>query len=144
MTSHIPCWFLLTSVTMIIKVFQKQKRKKHMKRLSLVTQFKIEFLLPFASCRNDVGKMPIQVDNKLRIFSQFLLFNLLIMVFCPLSNGVIEPSSKLFRIADGKFGQTGGGKNGEEESKVLTVYLLLFTVDFIVFAYMSNHYKFFL
>ena len=29
-----------------------------MKKLSLTTQFKIEFLLPFASCRKVIGKMP--------------------------------------------------------------------------------------
>ena len=92
-----------------------------MKRLSLVTQFKIELLLLFASCRKVVGKMPIQVDNKLRICSQFLLFNMLIMVNCPLFNGVIESSSKMFKIADGKFGQTGGGKNRDGASEVLTV-----------------------
>ena len=40
------------------RVFQKQKEKKHMKRLSFITQFKIEFLLPFIGCRNVLGKMP--------------------------------------------------------------------------------------
>ena len=29
-----------------------------MKRLSFITQFKIEFLLQFTSCRNVPGKMP--------------------------------------------------------------------------------------
>ena len=29
-----------------------------MKRLSLITQFKIEFLLPFTGCRKGIGKMP--------------------------------------------------------------------------------------
>ena len=29
-----------------------------MKRLSFITQFKIEFLLPFTGCRNVFGKMP--------------------------------------------------------------------------------------
>ena len=29
-----------------------------MKRLSFITQFKIEFLLQFISCRNVLGKMP--------------------------------------------------------------------------------------
>ena len=32
------------------------KRKKE--RLSFITQFKIEFLLPFTSCRKVFGKMP--------------------------------------------------------------------------------------
>ena len=40
------------------RVFQKQKREKNMKRLSFITQFKIEFLLPFAGCRKMLGKMP--------------------------------------------------------------------------------------
>ena len=41
------------------RVFQKQKiKKKHMKRLSFITLFKIEFLLPFTSCREVLGKMP--------------------------------------------------------------------------------------
>ena len=40
------------------RVFQKQKRKKrHMKRLSFITQFKIEFLLPFNGCRKVLRKM---------------------------------------------------------------------------------------
>ena len=30
-----------------------------MKILSFITQFKIEFLLPFTSCRNVLGKMPV-------------------------------------------------------------------------------------
>ena len=29
-----------------------------MKRLSFITQFKIEFLLPFTGCRKVLGKMP--------------------------------------------------------------------------------------
>ena len=41
------------------RVFQKQKRKKkQIKRLSFITQFKIEFLLPFTGCRKVLGKMP--------------------------------------------------------------------------------------
>ena len=34
-----------------------KKKKKHMKRLSLITQFKIEFLLPFTGCRKKLGKI---------------------------------------------------------------------------------------
>ena len=30
-----------------------------MKRLSFITQFKIEFLLPFTGCRKVLGKMPV-------------------------------------------------------------------------------------
>ena len=45
------------------RVLQKQKRKKHMKRLSFITQFKIEFLLPFTSCRKACGKIPADEQN---------------------------------------------------------------------------------
>ena len=42
------------------RVFQKQKRKKKpLRKLSLMTQFKIEFLLPFSGCRKVLGKMPV-------------------------------------------------------------------------------------
>ena len=49
------------------RVFQKEKRKKtnknkqkkNMKRLSFITQFKIDFLLPFSGCRKVLGKMPV-------------------------------------------------------------------------------------
>ena len=33
-------------------------KKKNMKRLSFITQFKIEFSRPFTSCRKVLGKMP--------------------------------------------------------------------------------------
>ena len=40
-------------------MFQKQKKKKkHMKRISFITQFKIEFLLLFICCRKMFGKIP--------------------------------------------------------------------------------------
>ena len=42
------------------RVFQKQKRKKHMKKLGFITQFKIEFLLPFTGCRKMLGKVPVR------------------------------------------------------------------------------------
>ena len=64
------------------RVFQKQKRKKrHMKRLSFITQFKIEFLLPFNGCRKVLRKMrdyvkSVQIrkntnQKKLRIWTLF-------------------------------------------------------------------------
>ena len=34
-----------------------------MKRLSFITQFKIEFLLPFTNCREVLGKMPGFMEN---------------------------------------------------------------------------------
>ena len=53
------------------RVFQKQRKKKHMKRLSFITQFKIEFLLPFTSCRKVFGKMlgPAQLSVRKRLYS---------------------------------------------------------------------------
>ena len=47
------------------KLFQKQKRKKHMKRLSFITQFKIELLRLFTGCRNVLRKMPAVIAIKL-------------------------------------------------------------------------------
>ena len=44
----------------ISRVFQKQKRKKNMKRLNFITLFKIEFLLPFTGCKKVLGKMPVK------------------------------------------------------------------------------------
>ena len=41
------------------RVFQKQKKYIYMKRLSLITQFKTEVLLPFTGCRKVLGKMPV-------------------------------------------------------------------------------------
>ena len=49
----------MNRVEYLSRVFPKQKRKKHMKILSFITQFKIEFLLPFTSCRKVLGKMPV-------------------------------------------------------------------------------------
>ena len=38
--------------------FKNKKEKKHMKRLSFITQFKNQFLLLFTGCRKVLGKMP--------------------------------------------------------------------------------------
>ena len=40
------------------RFLQKNKTKPNMKRLSSITQFKIEFLLLFNNCRKVLGKMP--------------------------------------------------------------------------------------
>ena len=40
------------------RVKKNKKKKKHMKRLSCITQVKIEFLLLFTGCRKVLGKMP--------------------------------------------------------------------------------------
>ena len=45
------------------RVFQKQKRKKHMIRLSFIRQFKIEFILMFTRCREVLGKMHESITN---------------------------------------------------------------------------------
>ena len=45
------------------RLFKKKKSKKNMKRLSFITQFKIEFLLPFTDCRKVLGKMPDHTDT---------------------------------------------------------------------------------
>ena len=74
------------------KLFQKQKAHEENGFHNSIE----EFLLPFASCKKLVGKMLALVDNKVRFFNHFLLLILLIMVYPPISNGVIEPSPKLF------------------------------------------------
>ena len=40
------------------RLFPKQKREKQMKRLSFITQLKIEVLLPFTGCRKVLEKVP--------------------------------------------------------------------------------------
>ena len=40
------------------RMFQDKKEKKNMMKLSFMTEFKIEFLLPFTSCRKILEKMP--------------------------------------------------------------------------------------
>ena len=47
----------MNKIENLSRVFQKKRRKKHMKGLSFITQFKIEFLLPFTCCRKVLGKM---------------------------------------------------------------------------------------
>ena len=39
-------------------VSKTKKKKKHMKRISFITQFKIELLLLFICCRKMFGKIP--------------------------------------------------------------------------------------
>ena len=41
------------------KSFKGFSKKIHMKRYSFITQFKIEFLLPFTGCKKVLGKMPV-------------------------------------------------------------------------------------
>ena len=49
----------MNRIESLSRVFQKKKKKKiHMKRLSFITQSKIEFLLLFSGCKKVLGKMP--------------------------------------------------------------------------------------
>ena len=41
--------------------FKNKKEKKHMKKLSFITQFKIELLLPFTGCRKMLGKVSVSI-----------------------------------------------------------------------------------
>ena len=47
------------------KIFQKQTKKKHIKSLSFITRFKIEFLVPFTGLRKVLGKMPASYQEGL-------------------------------------------------------------------------------
>ena len=47
-------------------MFQKQKRKKKKKKFSFITQYKIEFLLPFTGCRKVLGKMPDEEEEPMQ------------------------------------------------------------------------------
>ena len=40
------------------KSFKGFSKKKYMKRLTFITQFKVDFLLSFTSCKKVLGKMP--------------------------------------------------------------------------------------
>ena len=55
------------------KIFQgcfknKKEKKKHLKELSFMTQFKIEFLLLFTGCRKVLGKMLANEINSTEFF----------------------------------------------------------------------------
>ena len=70
-------------------IFQIQTKMKHIKSLSFITQFKIEFLLPFTGCRKCLEKCLINIKtshpNALTSFSFFVSFNSCVFisfVFC--------------------------------------------------------------
>ena len=94
------------------EVFQKQKRKNTLRDWFSQLNSRLNFYYHWLVVKKCL-------ENTLRFFSQFLLFILLIMVYHPISNGMIEPSPKLFRIGDGKFGcsrwrkEWWGGKWGK-------------------------------
>ena len=48
-------------ITVNVVSKQNKKKKKRMTRLTFLTQFKIEFLLPFTGCRKVLRKMPVNV-----------------------------------------------------------------------------------
>ena len=58
------------------KIFQGffKKNPKNMKRLSLITQFKIEFLLLFTTCRKVLGKMPVGWERNCNFVFKELCF----------------------------------------------------------------------
>ena len=77
-----------------------------MNRLSFLTQFKIEFLLPFTSCRKVLGKIPAWADLSHKngkifdFFGQFFLFSFhrrrqSSEVFC--QKGILRNFTKIFR-----------------------------------------------
>ena len=55
------------------RVLQKQEKKN----MSFITQFKIEFLLPFTSCRKVLGKMPdmIRENYEYNSFKYIIVLN---------------------------------------------------------------------
>ena len=62
------------------RVFQKEKEKENTwKRLSFITQFKIEFLLLFTGCRKVLGKMP--VNALIQPSQKWESFNFLVETF---------------------------------------------------------------
>ena len=67
---------------LLSRVFQKQKRKKkHMKRLSFITQVKIEFSRPFTGCRKVLRKMPVYgFCSSNALYSANLLFKMFIFL----------------------------------------------------------------
>ena len=53
------------------KVVSKTKKKKKMKKLSFITQFKIEFLPLFTSCREEHAKIPEYGNKQTKFFTQY-------------------------------------------------------------------------
>ena len=50
------------------KGVSKTDKKRHMKIWSFITQFKIEFLLWFTSCRKVLGKMPAEAPHIYHVY----------------------------------------------------------------------------
>ena len=55
----------------LLRLFQKQKRKKKMNKLSFITQFKIEFLPLFTSCREEHAKIPEYGNKQTKFVNQY-------------------------------------------------------------------------
>ena len=51
-------------------VSKRKKKKKRMERLGFITQFKIEFLLPFTSCRKVFGNMATMCQKLKSVLNQ--------------------------------------------------------------------------
>ena len=53
------------------KVVSKTKKKKKMKKLSFITQFKIEFLPLFTSCREEHEQIPEYGNKQTKFVTQY-------------------------------------------------------------------------
>ena len=53
------------------KVVSKTKKKKKMNKLSFITQFKIEFLPLFTSCREEHAKIPEYGNKQTKFVTQY-------------------------------------------------------------------------
>ena len=53
------------------KVVSKTKKKKKMKKLSFITQFKIEFLPLITSCREEHAKIPEYGNKQTKFVTQY-------------------------------------------------------------------------
>ena len=60
-------------------LFNGFSKQKNMKRLSFITQFKIEFLLLFTGCRKVLGKMPYYVSKDQGFFRMELQGNRIVL-----------------------------------------------------------------
>ena len=75
----------MNRIANLSEAFQKQE-KRHMKRLSFITQFKIEFLLRLTGCREVLGKMPANIKISICFFAgntDYAIFGNFLNTFMP-------------------------------------------------------------
>ena len=90
------------------KIFQgsfknKKEKKKHMKWLNFITQFKIKFLLLFTGCRKVLGKMPASVTEDIEIWKSYmnaLLSRHQYLCFSPMESSPKAMTISCPRLAD--------------------------------------------